>query len=458
MAVTINDLESIVGSKAVLTGDAVAARSSGVWESGHVKARAIVRPTSTDEVAGILSACNAAGQSVVVHGGLTNLVHSAQAADGDVVISMERMNQIEEIDDIGRTMTVQAGALLQNIHEAALASGLMFPVDLGARGSCQIGGNVSTNAGGNRVIRYGMTRENVLGLEAVLADGTVISSMNKMIKNNAGYDLKQLFIGTEGTLGVITRLVLRLREAAASQNTAFVACDGFDKIPAFLKFIDRELGGSLSAFEVMWSSFYKLVTTPPAKTSPPLAQTFPYYILVESLGGDQNADAQRFQTAMERAFESGLLADGAIAKSQSERAAMWAMRDDVEQVHAMTPVFTFDVSVAIRHMESYVEQIRVELDKSWPDNAFVVFGHLGDGNLHFGISVGDEQARGDVERIVYRPLQALAGSVSAEHGIGLEKKPYLNWCRTDSEIQLMATLKRSLDPNGTLNPGKIFDT
>ena len=457
MAVTIDDLESIVGPTAVLTGEEVSARSAGVWEKGHVEAKAIVRPTSTEEIASILRACNAAGQPVVVHGGLTNLVHSADARETDVVISMERMNQIEEIDDVGRTMTVQAGVLLQNIQETALLSGLMFPVDLGARGSCQIGGNVSTNAGGNRVIRYGMTRENVLGMEAVLADGTVVSSMNKMIKNNAGYDLKHLFIGTEGTLGVITRLVLRLREASISENTAFVACDSFDKIPAFLKFIDRELGGSLSAFEVMWSSFYNLVTTPPAKTTPPLPQTFPFYILVESLGGDPAADAERFQTAMERAFEQELLADGVIAKSEGERAAMWGMRDDVEQVHNLNPVFTFDVSVGIRHMDAYVEQIRAELKAHWPQHHFIVFGHLGDGNLHFGISVGDKNVRADVERVVYQPLQALGGSVSAEHGIGLEKKPYLNLCRTDGELQLMSTLKRSLDPNGILNPGKIFD-
>lgn len=460
MSSMLEECATLLGPQGILTGNDVASRVVGFGSEQPIQARAILRPCSTDEVAACLRYCHTAGQSVVPHGGITNLVQSAHTEPSDVVLSLERMNRIEEVDAIGRTMTVQAGVPLQIVQQEAKKHELMFPVDLGARGSCQIGGNVSTNAGGNRVIRYGMTRDNVLGLEAVLADGTVMSSLNRMIKNNAGYDLKHLFIGTEGTLGIITRLVLRLREASVSENTAFVAFENFEKLAGFLKFIDRELGGSLSAFEAMWNDFYRLVTTPPAKTTPPLAQDYPYYVLVESLGGDQASDSIRFQTAMERALDAGYVADAVIAKSGVERTLMWGMRDDVEQLRQIFPTFNFDVSLAIKDMESYLEELHTTLDSRWPNNRRVTFGHVGDGNLHFAIGIGDgsEEARLAVEKCVYEPLQAINGSISAEHGIGLEKKEFLNLSRTATELDLMLTLKKTLDPKGILNPGKVFNS
>lgn len=455
----LSECEAILGPQGVLTGADVSARSAGVWRQEGIAAKAILRPAATAELAGILRLCHSAGQPVVAHGGLTNLVESAVTTERDIAISLERMNAIEEIDPVGRTMTVQAGTPLQAIQDAAQQHELMFPLDLGARGSCTIGGNVSTNAGGNRVIRYGMTRENILGIEAVLADGTVVSSLNKMIKNNAGYDLKHLFIGTEGTLGIVTRLVLRLREAPGSQDTAFVAIDDFKQLTAFLKFMDRELGGTLSAFEVLWQDFYRLVTTAPAKSKPPVSQEHKYFVLVESLGADQIRDSERFQSALEKAMEKGLLADAAVAKSDSERQAMWAIRDDVEQPLRFMPIFTFDVSLQLKYMEDYVAEVRRAIDRQWPDNNTFTFGHLGDGNLHFCVAVGDGglETRRRVEACLYEPLRDLNGSVSAEHGVGLEKKPYLPWCRSEAEIALMRTLKKALDPRGILNPGKIFD-
>ena len=399
------------------------------------------------------------GQPVIAHGGGTGLAEAHLSTRRDLVLSLERMNRIEELDPAGRTMTVQSGIPLQAVQERADQAGLSFQVDLGARGSCTIGGNISTNAGGNRVIRYGMTRDNILGLEAVLADGTVISSMNRMIKNNAGYDLKQLFIGTEGTLGIVTRAVLRLREKAKSQSTALVAINDFSGIISFLKFIDAELGGTLSAFEVMWHDFYTLVTTPPAQSRPPLDQDFPYYVLVESQGAHQQKDAEHFQQVLAQALDEGMLADVVIAKSLAERNAMWAFRDDVEQMTRFGPPFIFDVSLQIKDMEQYVKTVKQALDDAWPGNRCFTFGHLGDGNLHYNIVVGDfsEAARHSVESIVYEPLQAINGSVSAEHGIGLEKKPYLALCRNEAEIALMRRLKDTLDPKHILNPGKIFD-
>ncbi|MFK7915552.1 MAG: FAD-binding oxidoreductase [Pseudomonadales bacterium] len=449
-------LTARLGADAVLTGSAVSERSAGIWRKDTIAARAIVRPSTTEEVSTVMRLCHQAGQSVVTHGGLTGLVKGAITTPDDIAVSMERMNAIESISTVDRTAVVQAGVILQTLQEAAEAQGLMYPLDLGGRGSCTIGGNIATNAGGNRVIRYGMTRDMVLGIEAVLADGTVISSMHEMIKNNAGYDLKQLFVGTEGSLGLVTRAVLRLREAPTSQATLFAALPDFTKLGQFLKHMDASLGGAVSAFEVMWQNFYTLVTSEPAKSKPPLPQDSPYYVLVEAIGAP---DAQ-VEAALGDALELGLISDAVLAQSEAQRLQLWAMRDDVEQCFQYAPTFTFDVSMRISEMENYVRAVNAGLAKRYTDVKNFTFGHMGDGNLHFVIAVGagGPEHRAEVERCVYEPLAAINGSVSAEHGVGLEKKPYLQFSRTPAEIALMHTLKAALDPKGILNPGKVFDT
>ncbi len=419
---------------------------------------ALVRPKTTEEVSAILKLCNERGQAVVPMGGMTGLVEGTMSNNREIVISLERMNQIEEIDVQSRTMTVQSGVPLQTVQEEAEKERMMFPLDLGARGSATVGGNLSTNAGGNRDIRYGMMRDQVLGIEAVLADGTIISSLNKIIKNNTGYDIKQLFIGAEGTLGIVTRMVLRLRAIPASQDMAFVAVNEFTDVTNFLNHIDTALGGSLSAFEVMWKDYYKLVTTPPAEGQPPVPHDYNYYILVEALGGEPSADAERFINALGQCLEDGIIADAVIAQSQGERDAMWAIRDDVGQVGQNAPVFTFDVSVSLDQMESYVEDLRTDLAQKWDDNTCMIFGHLGDGNLHIIVGVGDysPETKKAVEESVYQGLVPRGGSVSAEHGIGLQKRDYLSWSRSADEIAIMQLVKKALDPNQILNPGKIF--
>ncbi len=444
-------LEAVLGEKGLVLGDALAER---LIPHGHPGV--LLRPQSTDEVAAALRLCNEAGQPVVPYGGLTGLVEATTANGREVAISLERMNAIEEIDIASRTMSVQAGVPLQVVQEAAEAEGLLFPLDIGARGSATIGGNVATNAGGNRVIRYGMMRDQILGMEVVLADGTVLSSMNKIIKNNTGYDLKQLFVGSEGTLGIVTRLVLKLRPAPTSQNMAFLAASTFDEVTTLLNRLDAGLGGSLSAFEVMWSDYYELVTKPPAAGQPPVAHGHGFYILVEALGGDEEADNERFLSVLSEAMEEGIVADGAIAQSQGERDAMWAIRDDVGQVAQFRPVFAFDISVPLNHMNSYVEEMKEALTAKWPSNQCMVFGHLGDGNLHVVVGVGDKSAKQAVEAVVYEGLKSRGGSISAEHGVGVQKKAYLSMTRTADEIEIMQRIKASLDPNGILNPGKIF--
>ena len=451
-------LGAVVGDGGLLTGADVSSRASGVWRSEGIEARAILRPRTTEEVSRILAICNAAGQPVVAHGGLTGLVEGAVTQSDEIVLSLERMNTIEEVNPVERTMSVQSGVVLEAVQNAADEHGLMYPLDIGGRGSCTLGGNIATNAGGNRVIRYGMTRDMVLGVEAVLADGTIVSSMNHMIKNNAGYDLKQLFIGTEGSLGIVTRAVLRLREKPRSQETMLAAVPDFDRVIDLLKAMDAGLGGTLSAFEVLWNNFYRLVTTPPAAQKPPLPQDHSFYVLIEAMGGNPEADHDRIEEVFAEAHESGLIADAVIATSEAQRRELWAIRDDVEQVYQYKPMFLFDVSLRISNMESYVEEVNRGLDATFGDYTNFTFGHIGDGNIHFGISAGDgEDAHDGVKRAVYQPLASIGGSVSAEHGVGLDKKAYLRLSRNDEEIALMRTLKRAMDPKGILNPGKIFD-
>lgn len=455
MSDLVSRLKALVGESAVLTGDD--AVPAGMARSRLGKPIAVVRPASTEQVSAVLRLCHELGQAVVPWGGCTGLVEGARA-DGAVALSLQRMNRIEEIDAEGATMTVESGCVLQTACEAAEAKGLFFPLDLGARGSATIGGNISTNAGGNRVLRYGMMRELVLGLEVVLADGTVMSSLNHLIKNNAGYDLKHAFIGSEGTLGVVTRAVLRLRPKPVSQNMALLAVDAFAHLPKLLRNLERGFGGTLSAFEVMWSDFYQLVTTPPAKGQAPIPHGHAYYVLIEALGGDQEEDSARFERVLAAELENGDIADAVIAKSRDECARIWALRDDVLQVARNAPIFTFDISLTLGKIENYITEVRDGLKSRWPDMTLMVFGHLGDGNLHLipGVGDGSAQAHRDVEEIIYGALRRQGGSVSAEHGIGIEKRDYLAYSRSPNEIALMRTLKKAFDPKGILNPGKIF--
>lgn len=457
----IDSLVTAFGADCILTGAAVRARATSWGDPTPLEAQAIARPRTTVEVAALLHRCHAACQPVVTHGGGTNLVSATHTAPQDLVLSLERMAAVVEVDVINQTMTVQAGAPLQHVQEIAAAHGLFFPLDLAARGSATIGGCVAMNAGGVRVLRYGMMRELTLGLEAVLADGTVLTSLNTMLKNNAGYDLKQLFIGSEGTLGVVTQAVLRLFPAPRTYATALLAMDEFQQVTALLPLLQRDLGGALASFEVMWKDYYRLTTTPPALSRPPLAQEYAYYVLVEALGGNEHHDRQRFEAALDHAAHKGLFDNAVIARTAQQRADLWRIREDSEQIerqHHLT--FGYDISLPIDEIEEYVEDVRSGVEWYFGKQARCwVYGHLGDGNLHINVW-GPQLQPEDADRvaqIVYRPLSALGGSISAEHGIGLDKKEYLSLCRTPQEIATMRLLKRTLDPHNILNPGKIFE-
>ena len=454
-------ITEIVGESGVLTGEAVRERVA-VWGTNQpMEAKAIVRPSTADEVSAVLKLCHAEGQAVVPQGGMTGLVRGGMPNQQEIALSMERMNKIIEIDYDTATMTVETGVTLQTAQEAADAHGLMLPLDLGARGSATIGGNLSTNAGGNRVIRYGMMRDMVLCLEAVLADGTMLSSLHKILKNNTGYDLKQLFIGGEGTLGIVTKAVLRLRPKPLSQNTAFVAVDGFDNVTQLLRDLDGRLSGTLSAFEVLWSSAYEILTGEFSQNSKPLPLGPSHFILIEALGGDPESDQDRFENALGKAMEDGLVVDALIAQSEADRQSFWNVRDDIP---AIRDAFrnggqvSFDVSVPISEMEDYLTTVEANLKARWPHAQFISFGHLGDSNLHLGAHIGPETAahHHDIEEIVFGPLQGRGGSISAEHGIGLLKREFLGLSRSPEEIAVMRAMKLALDPKNILNPGKIF--
>ncbi|HEB27057.1 MAG TPA: FAD-binding oxidoreductase [Porticoccus sp.] len=453
----IQQFYDLLGAGGVLLGSDVSGRAAS-WRGGNTQAKAVLRPVSTEQVSQIMSICNNSGQSVVIQGGKTGLVDGATSTKNDIAISMERMNRIEELDLNNRTMTVQSGVPLQVIQEKAAAMQLQFPLDLGARGSATIGGNISTNAGGNRVIRYGMTRNLILGLEVVLADGTIISSLNKVLKNNAAYDLKQLFIGSEGTLGTVTKAVLRLSPALNFENTALLAVSTYSELIELLHYCDREFSGNLSSFEVMWNSYFQYSTADNeyGKKSP-MNRDYPFYVLVETQSSHENGNEQ-FETVLSNVMEKGWVVDAVLAKSQSERNELWAIRDNIEALNLLGPVFYYDISLPIEQVADYLAEAEQALRQEWPDMQHAVFGHLGDGNIHIIASIGtdDPAQRYQFDDILYRCLQSRDGSISAEHGIGTEKKAFLHYSRSPAEIALMKTLKLALDPKGILNPGKVF--
>lgn len=455
----LNEIKLIVGARGLIIGDDVSQRPAYSYGQGQCEAKAIVRPASTEELSAVMKLCYQRGQVTVPWGGLTGLVNGAYTDPNSIAVSLERMTNIESIDAKSGTMIVQAGVPLQTVQQKAAEKNRLFALDLGARGSATIGGNIATNAGGNSVLRYGMMREQVLGLEAVMADGTIISSLNSMLKNNAGYDLKQLFIGTEGTLGIVTKAVLRLHPLPSSRNTALVAANSFEHVSQLLNELGSKLNGQLSAFEVMWNNFYQLIAVESDKHNQAISGEYPYYVLIEATGNNLAVDSEQFEQVLMEALENELIVDAAIAKSDSQSEELWAMRDDIETViEALSPLIAFDVSLPIKEMESYINDVEKSLMAKWPEAKLIVFGHLGDGNLHLGISVGelDDHTKHQVQSLVYERLAPFSGSISAEHGIGIDKLNYLHCSRSDNELALMKLLKQSLDPKNLLNPGKVF--
>lgn len=451
-------LRQTLGAEAVLSGDAVPARYHTDWSgTPPVAPLALVRPRSTEDVSATLRLCHQHRVPVVPQGGLTGLAGAAVPSADCVALSLERMPAIEAIDARSATMTVQAGATLQAVQEAAVDAGLAFGVDLGARGSCQIGGNVATNAGGNGVLQHGMMREQVLGLEVVLADGTVLPMLRPMLKNNTGYDLKQFFIGAEGTLGVITRVLLRLRPLPRAKATALVALPGFDQALAVLQRMQGRFGNSVAAFELMWDNFVQ-ASVQWQQLQAPLAERHPLLALIDVDGKDEASLREAVEAALGDAMEAGEVVDAVIAQSQTQAKTLWKLREAPAELNTqMHPPVNFDVSLPQAEIGRFAAAIQAAFDARWPGHHTLFFGHVGDGNLHVstdGATVGG--ACEAVEAELYRVVGAFHGSVSAEHGIGLHKKPFLALSRTPQELAAMRAIKAALDPLGLMNPGKVF--
>ncbi|MGA3250879.1 MAG: FAD-binding oxidoreductase [Paraburkholderia sp.] len=458
LSTTLAALREALGDDAVRVGEQIGERSMTDWTRHEpTRAAALLVPRTTEQVAQALAICHAAHQAVVPQGGMTGLAGGAIPRATDIALSLERLTGIEEIDPASATMTVRAGTTLQTAQEAAAQSGFELALDLGARGSCQIGGNLATNAGGNRVIQSGTARDQVLGLEVVLASGAVLSSLGKMVKNNTGYDLKHWFIGSEGTLGVITRAVLRLHPQRAARHTALVALDHYDAAVSLLRRLSTRFGNDIGAFEIMWPDFYDFGVALTGTRSP-FAQAHPLYALIEHASFDAADNGERFAAALTEALDAHAIHDAVIAQSMADARALWAVRECTAEFPVKMDPINFDVSLPVGEIGTFVDRCRAALDRQWPGNQAYFFGHIGDSNLHLtvdGHSVPGV-AHHAVYAFVYEMLRPLHGSVSAEHGIGSLKREFLPISRSREELAAMAAIKQALDPRGILNPGKLF--
>lgn len=447
----------------VLLGDAVSNKYAVDWSAEHAHQPAIVvRPKRLEDVSALLSYCSDNDLPVVTQGGLTGLSGGATPQQDEIVLSLELLSGITELDQQSMTLSALAGTPLAELQKAAQEAGFYLPLDLGARGSCTIGGNVATNAGGNQVLYYGMTRALVLGLTAVMADGTVVRSMNKMLKNNAGYDVKQLFIGSEGTLGVVTEVVLRLYPQAISKKSALCAFSRFDDVVKFLQVMQRRLP-KVTAFELMWSNYTEQVYAMNPNYLDPFAKKYPLYVLIEAEGGDLDRDSELFDEALTDYLETGRLLDAVIAQSHSEAEKFWQIRDGVMSILAnIKHRANFDVGVAISVMDDFVQRVEQTLSASINDLQLCTFGHMADGNLHLlaWTNSGSEALKAQTVESIYQQVYEIVGdmngTVSAEHGIGAMKRKYLSLCRSDEEIALMQLLKQTMDPKGILNPNRVL--
>jgi FAD/FMN-containing dehydrogenase len=456
--VVLEALQSRLGPGRFLVGEQVPERfMSDRTRQPPTRPAAVALPGSAEEVAAVLAVCHAHRQPVVTQGGLTGLCGGAHPRQGEVGLSLEKLVGVEEVDLESGTLTALAGTTLQSVQQAAEDAGLMCGIDLGARGSCTIGGNVATNAGGNQVIRYGMTRRNVLGLEVALADGRIVRSLNKMLKNNTGYDWTQLFCGSEGTLGVITRVVLQLHARPRGVQTAVLAVPDTARGLALLRALEKELPAGLLVFEALWREMYETAVHRVGLT-PPVALGQDLYLLVEAPMGDGGREA--FDALLGAMHERGLLVDAAVAESGAQRARMWGLRESVyEYEKVFRFVHGYDISVPLNRMAEAIELLRAAAPRLPEGVRLVSFGHMADSNIHL-LAVADRPGDADdahhCDEVVYDCTHAVGGSISAEHGIGVLKRPYLHLSRTAPELELMAQMKQMLDPHGILNPGRVL--
>ena len=463
----LETLRAAVGPAQVLTDGDLSAYELDWRQRYRGRALAVVRPGSTAEVAAVVKACAAFGTSLVPQGGNTGLVGGSvpDASGTQVLLNLSRLNRIRAIDAANLTMTVDAGCVLQAVQEAAAERGLLFPLSLAAEGSCTVGGNLATNAGGTQVLRYGNARELCLGLEVVTAEGEVWDSLSGLRKDNTGYDLRDLFVGSEGTLGVITAATLKLFPQPAAMSTALATLPSLQAAVDLLALAQSRLGPGLTAFEVMSAFSLELVRRHFAQLTQPLPAA-PWTVLLEQSDCEGQAHAQAlFEALLEAALERGLIDDAAVASSQHQSQAMWHLRESIPLAQSQEGLnIKHDIALPISRVAAFVAQTDVALEQAFAGVRLVNFGHLGDGNLHYNVQApaGTDAAaflrerEAAVNRLVYDAVSSFGGSISAEHGIGALKRDELAARKSPVALKLMRAIKQALDPAGRMNPGRLL--
>ncbi|MFC7361281.1 FAD-binding oxidoreductase [Nocardioides astragali] len=467
----LDRLRRRVGDAHVLTEPADVAAYVVDWTGVHVgRALAVVRPGSTEEVAAVVAACHEAGTTIVPQGGNTGLVGGGvpDASGSQVVLSLGRMRQVREVDPVAGTMTVDAGVVLADVQAVAEQAGRLFPMSLGSEGSCTIGGNLATNAGGTAVLRYGMSRELVLGLEVVLPDGRLWDGLRGLRKDNTGYDLTQLFVGSEGTLGVITGAVLRLFPATPRHATAWVAVRDVASAVSLLALAQQHAGAHLATFEIANRTALELVLAHLPGTSDPLAETSDWYVLVELAGAESEGGLDdALEALLGEAVDAGLASDAAVAGSPAQRSALWALREGISEAQKVeSATLKHDVTLPIAGLAEWVAEIGPILQARLPGVRPVTYGHVGDGNLHYNLNAplvdghADDaalrSAAVDLSTAIYDAVAAGNGSISAEHGLGRTKAAAGAAYKSDVEVDLMRAVKQAIDPDGLMNPGVLL--
>ena len=459
MSAALDDLACRLPGLRLLTGPGNLEHYARDWTRRWTPAPlAVALPASVEEVQGIVRWANEHRVAIVPSGGRTGLSGGAVAAHGELVLSLERMNRVLGFDAADRTLTVQPGMPLEAVHAAAREHGLVYPVDFAARGSCSIGGNVATNAGGIRVIRYGNTREWIAGLKVVAGSGELLELNRGLVKNSSGYDFRQLLIGSEGTLGIVVEATLKLAEPPPPSQVMLLALPDMDALMQVFALFRQRL--NLQAFEFFTDIALKHVLAHGAQRA--IDGDYPYYVVTEFDAADELAQETAL-AAFEHAMEQGWVSDGAIAQSESQAAALWRLREGITESLAAHKPYKNDVSVRISAVPAFLHEMQDLLGREYPDIEVVWFGHIGDGNLHINVLRPEDLAEDafiaqceHVTKLLAETLHRHGGSISAEHGIGLVKRAYLESTRSAAEIALMRGVRQVFDPNGILNPGKVM--
>ena len=464
MDALITDLGRLLGARHVLVEPDDVAPFCTDWRGRYAGAAVcVVLPGSTEEVAAVVIACTASGVAIVPQGGNTSLCGGATPVGGEVVVCLRRLNRIRDIDADNNSITVEAGCTLHAVQEAATAAGRLFPLSLAAEGSATIGGNLSTNAGGVQVLRYGNARELCLGIEVVLADGRIWNGLRALRKDNTGYDLKHLFIGAEGSLGLITAATLKLFPRPRVNATAWAAVSDPAAAVGLLGRLREAAGDNVTAFEIVGRPALELVLRHIPNARDPLAGCPAWQVLIELSGARDDLPAT-LEQALQQGAEAGLVDDAVVAASEAQTAALWALRENVSEAQKVEGIsIKHDIAVPVSRIAEFIARADAAVRAAFPDVRIVCFGHIGDGNLHYNQSKPDVQSNaafvaqtGAVNRVVHDLVHELGGSISAEHGLGQLKRDEVLRYKSETEMDLMRAVKQALDPRGLMNPGKVL--